>query len=286
MEKKKVIMKLCMTLAMLSLLCVVLTGATYAWFTSNRLVSTDRVSGRTAAREVTLQLSSRGGNEFTPAAQAELVKVGGSLTDRLMPVSTAELRSFVAEAGTVDNNAVSFEILSNEAYYYHGRIYLRAVSQGLETGDRLAIYFDGTQGNSLLTNVRGQVGNAARLGLIFEGGEAMIFRLSDSHNTGDTGTFGTILGGTALAPGQVISSLGGTLQAVADPSRNIMDYTIREDSTATSPLIQLEPDRIYALDVYFYLEGCDPDCTNQVRLEDLNLNLSFYGILVKGAAGE
>ena len=32
-----------------------------------------------------------------------------------------------------------------------------------------------------------------------------------------------------------------------------------------------------ALDIYFYLEGCDPDCSDSVSFDNANLHLAFYG---------
>ena len=37
--------------------------------------------------------------------------------------------------------------------------------------------------------------------------------------------------------------------------------------------------KIYSLDIYFYLEGCDPDCTDSVSFHTADLQLSFYGVL-------
>ena len=37
--------------------------------------------------------------------------------------------------------------------------------------------------------------------------------------------------------------------------------------------------KIYSLDIYFYLEGCDPDCTDSVSFNTADLQLSFYGVL-------
>jgi hypothetical protein len=41
----------------------------------------------------------------------------------------------------------------------------------------------------------------------------------------------------------------------------------------------LELNQIYAVDIYFYLEGCDPDCSDSVSLDGADLHLAFYGVL-------
>ena len=45
------------------------------------------------------------------------------------------------------------------------------------------------------------------------------------------------------------------------------------------PLLQMELNRVYKLDIYFYLEGCDPDCSSSVELDEADLYLAFYGVL-------
>ena len=47
-----------------------LGAATYAWFTSNRAVSTSTASARTGEETLELQLSSRGGSRMIPANMA------------------------------------------------------------------------------------------------------------------------------------------------------------------------------------------------------------------------
>ena len=45
------------------------------------------------------------------------------------------------------------------------------------------------------------------------------------------------------------------------------------------PLLLMELNREYTMDVYFYLEGCDPDCTDDIWHNGVDLQLAFYGIL-------
>ena len=39
----------------------------------------------------------------------------------------------------------------------------------------------------------------------------------------------------------------------------------------------------YVVDIYVYLEGCDPDCTNILSLENFDFHLGFYGVLTEEA---
>ena len=45
-------------------------------------------------------------------------------------------------------------------------------------------------------------------------------------------------------------------------------------------ITELNLNETYTVDVYFYLEGCDPDClSDKVALTKATLNLAFYGLL-------
>ena len=47
-----------------------------------------------------------------------------------------------------------------------------------------------------------------------------------------------------------------------------------------APIVDLTINEIYTLDIYFYLEGCDPDClSDRVGMKDASLNLAFFGVL-------
>lgn len=107
-----------------------LTSATYAWFTTNRQVSTSTASARTGTESLTLEISSSEGSRFQNMTNAPITQVNGSDASKLLPVSTADLVNFVYTPSTIENQAVHFEKVENEAYYYHGKVYLRAAGEG------------------------------------------------------------------------------------------------------------------------------------------------------------
>ena len=265
------------------------TAATFAWFSSNGIVDTDRVTGRSGTDKVRLEISSQGGSGFSGGRESTLVQVNASSSELLMPVSTADLRTFVSSPGMVEGKMVYFQRITNEQHYYHGRVYLRATSEGHEENAKLALYLDGSQaaGGSLVTNVNGNIQNMSRLGLTFDGADAKILRLSDATNTDGKQVLNAVVNGTSVQAGQVINGSADPMQIVADPSAPIAQYMVGEDgltgSTSLTPLLMMELNRIYAVDVYFYLEGCDPDCTDAAKLDSLNLHLAFYGVLTEGA---
>lgn len=269
----------------LVILVLVLSASTYAWFTINRLVATDKVTARTGTDTLTLQISSVGGSDFRGSEEAELVQVNETSLTELMPVSTADLKTFVYNPVTIGDMASVFPVVEDEKYYYHGRIYLRAAAEGIEGDAKMALYLDEdeTAGGALAQAEKGELLQAARLGLLFDGSQPVIFDLGDEAVTEQTGN--TLLNGSLLENGQVLDASGGRAEAVTDPAIPVSERRIRTDDLSlelpVQPLIYMELNRIYAVDVYFYLEGCDPDCTDSISFEEVDLHLAFYGILAE-----
>lgn len=265
------------------------TAATYAWFSSNSVVNTDRVSGRSGSDTVELQISKTGGNDFQPGKEAALLQISKSSSELLMPVSTADLKTFVISPGMVDGKAKYFEKIKDEKNIYHGRIYLRAASTGHGDNAKLLLYLDSSKaaGGSLISGMKGYIANAARLGLTFDGSNAKILRLSEEKNPQDKRAMNAELRGVAVKEGEVINGSTDPMQIAADPSAPISQYMVGEDgltgTTTVQPLMKMDLNRIYTVDVYFYLEGCDPDCSDAMRLDSLNLHLAFYGVLTEEA---
>lgn len=60
-------------------------AATYAWFTSNRAVSTSTATARTGEETLELQLSSQGGSSFQSVETAAITQVNQTAATQLMP---------------------------------------------------------------------------------------------------------------------------------------------------------------------------------------------------------
>lgn len=272
--------------AVCALALLSLTAVTAAWFTNNAKVNTSRAVSRTAAQSVELQVSSKGGDDFSGGRGADIVQVNSAEMTRLMPVSTADLATFVQPPATVDGYAVSFQRVEDERDYYHGRVYLRATADAAESGRRLAVYLDEGAGSGGALAVGGAAGSqllhAARLGLVFDGKQesAVIFRLSEDKNAEGDRTLNTKLDGAVLEEGSVLTWTGTAAKAVEDPAVLTKDRAVGTDGTVPEkPLLEMELGRVYQVDVYFYLEGCDPDCTESIAFDDGYLHLAFYGVL-------
>ena len=265
---------------------LVLVIATYAWFSSNKKVATSTATARTGEETMELQLSESGGSSFRDSSTVRIVQVNNTNADRLLPVSTSDLVSFVAAPVTVSGQATAFQLVQNEENYYHGRIYLRAAGSGWDPGTKLDLYLD--QSDGVLGNAAdGMLLNASRLGLKFSAdgvaAGSVILRLSESGNPSGDRVFNTVVNGKTLGDGQVLSYAGGSVNAVSDPSESVDDYTITWGESSVdipdAPLVSMELNKEYTLDVYFYLEGCDPDCSNSISFDAAQLHLAFYGMI-------
>lgn len=270
-----------------------LTAATYAWFSSNRVVDTDRVQTRSGTTSLELQVSSQGGNAFRGSQEAAITQVNATSLTSLLPVSTANLKTFVYNPITVNDMASVFVPVENENRYYHGRVFLRAAAEGQPQGSTMALYLDESEaaGGKLATVPSGQLLHAARLGLTFgdQKTDAVIFFLSEKVNEGSGQVRNTSVNGVVLEDGQVLDGSSGTVRAAKDPSVALETYTIVMNGENTvlpdKPLINMELNKIYPVDIYFYLEGCDPDCSDVISYDSVDLHLAFYGVLTAAEGG-
>ena len=265
------------------------TFATLAWFTANRAVQTNTATARTGDETLELQISSSGGSGFKSVETAQITQINQTNSEILLPVSTADLNSFVYAPFTKDGKASAFKKVDDEANYYHGRVYLRAEGEGWPGGSRMNLYLD--QSDGLLGDAAdGYLLNASRLGLIFGGDTSnpIILRLSESENPGNAQIYNTEVNGKILGKNQVLGYNDSGVFAVGDPSVSISEYTIdfseNQMKLPSRALVSMELGKIYPVDIYFYLEGCDPDCSESIQLNEAELHLAFYGVLEQEGA--
>ena len=285
MKHKGKILSLWALAAFLVLIALTLTTATYAWFTANRQVQTDRITGKTGSADVTLEIS-RTREPFSPGKAkddsgndiSQVALKTPDAEDKLMPVSTADLSHFWSSP-TFDGSGQTTGFVLDETgeYYYHDTVYLRASGTGTDAAAGLALYLNGdAQKNPIVRSEDGKLLTAARLGLAFEGQSPRILRLSNV----DAGSGVTYLNGKRLERGQVLGYAAGEPAAAADPSESLDSLRFDGANPEKTPLLTMELNKIYQLDIYFYLEGCDPDCLNEtVGMTDAYLSLAFFGML-------
>lgn len=246
-----------------------LTAATYAWFTKNKRVESDNVSVKSGTQDLTLEIAPSAGGPFSDISAISKISTGKVLD----PVSTVDLAAFWVNTGSEDGVATNFK--KTEKGYYYGQVFVRASGEGQADNAKFDLYFDAdgvavSEGG----DAAGLLLNAARVGLIFNGTEEakpLIFSLSDAHNGGDAVT---------STDGTVISAAGSP---TADPAVDPEIYTITQNGDSISlpekPLAVLALNQVYTVDVYFYLEGCDRDCTNAIRTTEMSIQLPLYGVL-------
>ena len=154
----------------------------------------------------------------------------------------------------------------------------------------MALYLDQTDG-ILGENISGQLLHAARLGMIFDDDSAsrVILRLSEEENAQSQQNYNTVVNGRTLGKNEVLTWQNGAAEPTQDPSASIESYTIQfgesDITLPEQPLLTMEFNRIYPVDVYFYLEGCDPDCSDDLSFDIADLHLAFYGVLQQEDAG-
>lgn len=147
----------------------------------------------------------------------------------------------------------------------------------------MKLYLDQSD-NILGQQVSGEILNAARLGLVFDGdySSAVILKLSDSSNSSDQQIYNTVINGQRLGDDQVLSYVNQNVQAVTDPSVSAQQYTVTFDNDSMQApektLLTMNLNQIYTVDIYFYIEGCDPDCSSQIQYSIADLQIGFYGI--------
>lgn len=278
--KKQMRLTVIVAVCTMTAIAVALVGGTVAWFTANRFVGTNSVSARTGRDDIELQVSSTGGKAFSSVEVASIVQVNTADSEYLYPVSTDDLIHFVQSASTEGEQTTGFRLVQNEESLFHGRVYLRAVGNEEITGRRLELYLDSDEVSegALSALADTPLAAASRIGLSFDGKTAAILQLSDKQveNSG----MNTTLHGKELASGQVLhSDAEGTVTAVADPSKPVQAYCYGAGNTQS--LLTMELNRIYQLDIYFYLEGCDPDCVKAAERTELTFHLSFLGLVTQ-----
>ena len=283
-----------------------MTAATYAWFTGSQTVDTNRVTAETSGdKDVKLLVSTDGsfkdgsnsttdGNngglsdgdtpDKTNGSTCSIKQVNKADAEYLLPVSTSNLKTFLYNDHTVADMAKDFTQLKNEEHIYHGRFYIKA-----ETGSSkpMKIYLSESKGTGgkMIVSSDPKVDKAARLGIVFNGdySNPIILKLSENDGKKSDQIYNTVVDGKVLDGTKVLAMDGNKVSAVNDPSRMISDYVIDMTSGSVSipekPIYTLTPSKAVPVDVFFYLEGCDPDTSDKVKLDTTKMHLGFYGII-------
>ena len=281
------------SLAWIMILFLSLGSATYAWFTGNQRVSTSRASGRAAEDDLALLLGTSEG-DLAADTEVEISRVNSAEEDILLPVSTADLQTWarsIALTEEGDGGYGTFEevdIDQNGTYCYHGQIYMEVHTDRPESfeGMKATIYLEeNSDVGAVGTDDDGSgILSAARLGFVFNSdtSEAVIFYFDDASETSDRHN-NTYVGSTQAGDNQVLEISGTSATAVDDPAVAISTAMMTEDMTdyPEQALATLDLNTAVPVDIYFYLEGCDPDCVESISTTSMTMQLAFYAVLTQ-----
>ena len=272
-------------LVMLALVAV-LGAATYAWFTNNMKVNTNSVSVHSDTSELALELGDADTGSWSSSGDAALSTSSPSdLT--LYPVSTFDLDGF---AECVQNgssgNATYFEQAADGEHFYHGWIDVRASVTGSgssKVSGKVNLYLDGSLAPE---GADATLLRAARVGIkVSSGGQVLatdIFELDGSDGGHRSEHPATVPGLAGYTDGMLLGWQNGALACGADIKQDPISYTIDTSESAGRPqnaLVTMALGQTYRLDVYYYIEGTDPDSADYLYKSAGTLNLGLFATL-------
>ena len=269
-------------------LAATLGAATYAWFTSNMKVNTNSVSVHSDTSKLVLELGDADAGNWSQAGDASLSSTANG-SAALYPVSTFDLNGFAACAqNNADGDATVFEqAKDNGSAYYHGWIDVRPTITGTgasKVKGRVSLYL----AESLVPQgADAALLRAARVGIkISSGGQVLatnIFEL-DSSDSGHRGEHPTTApaGLAGYTDGMLLGWQNGQLACGADVKQDPAAFTLDASETAVRPqnaLATLALGQAYRLDIYYYIEGTDPDSADYLHHDPGTLHLALFATL-------
>lgn len=269
-------------------LAATLGAATYAWFTSNMKVNTNSVSVHSDTSKLVLELGDADRGSWTQQGDVSLTSsANGAVT--LYPVSTFDLNGFAACAqnNSAGDAAVFEQAKDNGSAFYHGWTDLRPTITGTgasKVKGKVNLYL----AESLVPqDANAELLRAARVGIKISSGNQVlatnIFEL-DSSDSGHRSEHPTTApaGLAGYADGMLLGWQNGQLACGANVTQDPAAYTLDTSETATRPqnsLATLALGQIYRLDIYYYIEGTDPDSADYLHQDPGALHLALFATL-------
>ena len=269
-------------------LAATLGAATYAWFTSNMKVNTNSVSVHSDTSKLLLELGDASRGSWSQQGDVSLVS-NASGTVTLYPVSTFDLNGFAACAqnNSAGDASVFEQAKDNGSAFYHGWIDLRPTITGAgasKVKGKVSLYL----AESLVPQgTDAELLRAARVGIKISSGNQVlatnIFEL-DSSDGGHRGEHpATAPAGLAgYTDGMLLGWQNGQLACGADVKQDPAAFTLDTSETATRPqnaLATLALGQAYRLDIYYYIEGTDPDSADYLHQDSGTLHLALFATL-------
>lgn len=269
-------------------LAATLGAATYAWFTSNMKVNTNSVSVHSDTSKLVLELGDADASNWTQQGDASLASTASGAAT-LYPVSTFDLNGFAACAqNNSTGDATVFEqAKDNGSAFYHGWIDLRPTITGTgasKVKGKVSLYL----AESLVPQgADAELLRAARVGIKISSGSQVlttnIFEL-DSSDSGHRGEHPTTApaGLAGYADGMLLGWQNGQLACGANVTQDPAAFTLDAGETAERPqnsLATLALGQTYRLDIYYYIEGTDPDSADYLHQDPGTLHLALFATL-------
>lgn len=247
-------------------LLIVLSTATYAWFTFRPYVYIEEMKGSVSGSGVELLISNKEEGPFDVTTQLILK----NKTEELVPVTTNNLKEFfVASSQDANGIAQSYRQLPDadvDKYLLHGTVYLLAGDQACD------VYFDPE-----LLNFGEDIQALAsmRVGFIFggEAGGTYMFKLDELKDTSKAEKRATIVG-----DGKVYSKTGLVTEAALEFKPYSGSSTDTGSAAGEKPLAHINGKEVISVEYFLWLEGCDSNCFNAVQGKDLALQFGFIGV--------
>lgn len=277
MERKKLGRTLYLTIIWMIVILVALVSATYAWFSFSPFTNVTPMSGNVGEGSVNLLISNQKNGKFDRECKLILESTG----EVLSPMSTANLsRFYISKAQNRKGISILFADASGQANSkaMHGKVYLKSDNGNCDVYLRRSGLSFGQNSQTLA---------ALRLGLKIsasDGNHTYILKLDDLGNTGSAEAKRTV-----ASANSVISSVDGKGNAtfVKDPSLNIGRFLAKEQGAddqepraGDSALCRIRAGETATVEYWLYLEGCDNNCIGDVQNKDINLKLSFSGVVL------
>lgn len=273
--------------AALLVIAAVLGTATYAWFTHNMAVNTNSVSVHSDDSQLVVEMGDAQADSWSRSGDVALF--ANSSDDLVLyPVSTFDLSGF---AECTHNNAageaVHFEQAADGQHYYHGWIDLRAGVSGSgadKASGRVSLYL----GDTLVpSGASPELLRAARVGLKFSrNGEVVktcYFALDNSdggHRGEHPATRPNNVSG--YSDGMLLGWQNGELACANDGVEDFTAYMMGADDSAGRPqnaLLSMDQGATYRMDVYYYIEGTDPDSADYLNGNEGLLHVNLFAVL-------
>lgn len=264
----------------------VLVAATFAWFTSNSAVNTNSVSVRSDESQLVVELGNASNNSWSQQGDVAFeTNSPSNLT--LYPVSTFDLNGFAECTRTNDaGEAVHFVQAEDGQRFYHGWVDVRARVTGSGASKATGAV------NLYLGDTLAPVGadaellKATRVGVkLSQNGTVLqrrIFELDGSAGTHRSEHPATRPQLAGYSDGMLLGWQNGALACANDVKQDFSGYMMQGGDNATRPqntLLTMNLNTTYRLDVYYYIEGTDPDSADYLYNDAGILHMSLFAVL-------